>query len=137
MRSHLHGITNWHELAEKAKYRAAALARACNCSLRELQRHFAAHMRCTPQEWLNQLRLQRALLLLQSNKSVKETAYELGLSPTQFARRYKRHHGVSPSATRRAAFSRRPAPIQPVPWTASTREQHGNGSCAGEPDFQI
>jgi AraC-like DNA-binding protein len=76
-----------------------ALARKLGVSLRQLQRLFVLHMRCSPSEWLREERLQHALALLRTAPHVKAVVYELGFKhPSQFARDFRARFGVAPSA---------------------------------------
>ena len=64
---------------------------------------FQAAMGCSPSEHLQRLRLRRARYLLwQTQKPVKEVAYEVGYSdPLYFSRLYLRFWGRGPSSERR------------------------------------
>ncbi len=99
MKSHLHFIRDWDDLAQKANYRSSQLARLCGISHRQLERFFTQQVACSPQKWLDQQRLRRAEALLQTGRFVKEVAFELGFKDcSHFCRRFKAEHGQSPLA---------------------------------------
>ena len=85
-------------LAQMAGYEARSVAKRLGVSMRQLQRIFRAEYGCSPQQWLNEQRMNIALELLQSASTVKEVAYHLGfLQPSHFSRAFKRRFGYSPS----------------------------------------
>jgi AraC-like DNA-binding protein len=99
MNTRLRQAENWQSLAEVANYSAAALARNCGVSLRQLQRFILQTQGKTAQRWLNELRLRKALTLIQTGNSVKQVAYELNYKQrSHFSREFKRFYGVPPSA---------------------------------------
>ena len=88
----------WMALAKQANWSAARLARLCGVSPRTLHRHFLKHTGKNPKEWLAEERQRRAMELMSDGSMVKETAAHLGYKqPGNFARKYKRHWGTSPS----------------------------------------
>jgi transcriptional regulator GlxA family with amidase domain len=97
MSSRLDGVQDWEELAAAAKYRASQLARRCQISDRQLRRFFLEKFGVTPQDWISQLRLRKAPLLISTGQSIKVTAFELGFKqPSHFCREFKRVYGSSP-----------------------------------------
>ena len=85
------------ELASKANYDSRALARLCHLSTRQLQREFRRHFGASPQQWLDQHRLNAAGSLLLSGEPVKKVAYDLGFKQTShFCRKFKFHHRMTP-----------------------------------------
>ncbi|MBI2948907.1 MAG: helix-turn-helix transcriptional regulator [Verrucomicrobia bacterium] len=95
--SQLERTSDWALLAERARYRAAELAKLSRVSLRQLERYFIEHFRRPPQDWLDELRLIKAALLLANGHRVKEVAASLGFSDTShFSKRFERYHGCRP-----------------------------------------
>jgi len=89
---------NWEELARAAHYDANVLAKLCEISPRQLQRHFRRHFHRTPQHWLNERRLLAAQSLLLSGDSVKKVALDLGFKQTShFCRQFKSRNQMTPS----------------------------------------
>ena len=98
MRSRFNRVKDWTELAVASHYSARRLAKRCNASLRQLERFFLQVKGQTPHHWLNDLRQQKALELLRTGWTPKEVAAHLWYSQvTNFARDFKRCHGVPPA----------------------------------------
>jgi AraC-like DNA-binding protein len=88
----------WEAIAREARYDAGAFARHCQLSPRQLQRKFREKLNRTPQEWLDEQRIEEAKQLLQSGESVKKIAYDLGFKQaSHFCRQFKSRNGVTPS----------------------------------------
>jgi len=88
----------WEDLAETSRYDANQLAALCGISTRQLQRYFRCNFSCSPQSWLNELRLQVAEVLLLSGESVKKVALDLGFKqPSHFCRQFKNRNKMTPS----------------------------------------
>jgi AraC-like DNA-binding protein len=120
-------INEWERLAHDAQYSAADLARACEVSLRHLQRYFHDSYRLKLRSWLNEMRLWRGLLMLNAERSVKEVAYDLGFKQcSHFSREFKRYHGLSPSAIQMLRGWRRP--VRPDPLVA-VEPPHSANDC--------
>ena len=81
------------------------IARRIASSRRQLQRAFAEVGGTTFRDHLTAVRMRRAAELLASRPlTVREVAHRVGYrQPAQFAKAFRRHHGVSPSAFRGAA----------------------------------
>ena len=81
------------------------IARRVASSRRQLQRAYAEIGRTTFREHLAAVRMQRAADLLASRRmTVREVAHRVGYrQPAQFAKAFRRHHGVPPSRFRRHA----------------------------------
>lgn len=95
--SQLERITEWALLAHKAEYRAQNLARSIKISLRQLERFFIEHFGRPPQEWLDELRLVKAAVLLVAGHRVKEVSGNLGFKDvSHFSKRFERYHGCRP-----------------------------------------
>jgi transcriptional regulator GlxA family with amidase domain len=98
MNTRLNHITNWPELAGKAKWSAAAMAKLCGVSVRTLHRHFLKNMGKNTKTWLAEQRQRKAHELLGDGRSVKEAAGFLGYKwQKSLSRGYKRHWGICPS----------------------------------------
>ena len=71
-------------------------------SRRQLQRSFAEVGRTTFRSYLTGVRMDRAAALLRErDATVREAAAAVGYrQPAQFAKAFRRHHGLTPSALR-------------------------------------
>jgi AraC family transcriptional regulator of adaptative response / methylphosphotriester-DNA alkyltransferase methyltransferase len=75
-------------------------------SPRQLQRAFAEGRHGSFRSYLGRVRMERAAELLRQGATVAQAAQAVGYSqPAQFAKAFRRHRGVAPSALR----ARRPA----------------------------
>jgi AraC-like DNA-binding protein len=84
------------------------IARRVASSRRQLQRAYSEIGATTFREHLTAVRMERAAELL-ANRSltVRDVARRVGYrQPAQFAKAFRRHHGLSPSAYRRQRLSR-------------------------------
>lgn len=74
------------------------VARQVGVSDRHLRTLFHTHLGQSPLEYLNRIRMKKAITLLQdTDLSVKEICFQCGFqSPQYFSRIFKRHMGVSP-----------------------------------------
>lgn len=79
------------------------IARRVACSRRQLQRAYAEVGSTTFREHLTAVRMDRAADLLRTRPlTVREVARRVGYrQPAQFAKAFRRRHGVAPSAYRR------------------------------------
>jgi AraC family transcriptional regulator of adaptative response / methylphosphotriester-DNA alkyltransferase methyltransferase len=87
------------------------IARRVASSRRQLQRSYAEIGRTTFREHLTAVRMERAADMLSTRGlTVREVAHRVGYrQPAQFAKAFRRHHGVSPSTFRsRRRFERAP-----------------------------
>ena len=75
------------------------IARRIASSRRQLQRAYAEIGETTFREHLTAVRMEKAALLLRhSGVTVREVARHVGYrQPAQFAKAFRRHHGVAPS----------------------------------------
>jgi transcriptional regulator GlxA family with amidase domain len=88
----------WKNLAGAAHYDARELAKLCALSTRQLQRLFKQEIQRSPQDWLNEQRIEAARHLLLSGDSVKWVAFELGFKQvSHFCRQFKVYNNVTPS----------------------------------------
>jgi AraC family transcriptional regulator, regulatory protein of adaptative response / methylphosphotriester-DNA alkyltransferase methyltransferase len=78
------------------------IARRVASSRRQLQRAYAEIGRTTFREHLTMVRMERAADMLRSRAlTVRDVAHRVGYrQPAQFAKAFRRRHGVSPSAFR-------------------------------------
>jgi AraC family transcriptional regulator of adaptative response / methylphosphotriester-DNA alkyltransferase methyltransferase len=78
------------------------IARRVASSRRQLQRAYAEIGRTTFREHLTSVRMDRAAEMLGARgPTVREVAHRVGYrQPAQFAKAFRRHHGVSPSTFR-------------------------------------
>jgi AraC family transcriptional regulator, regulatory protein of adaptative response / methylphosphotriester-DNA alkyltransferase methyltransferase len=94
------------------------IARRVASSRRQLQRAFAEVGRTTFREYLAKVRMTRAAEMLTAGSlPVREVAQRVGYrQPAQFAKAFRRHHGVSPSSyrTRRRLATQTPPGRLPV-----------------------
>jgi len=84
------------------------IARRVASSRRQLQRAYAEIGQTTFRDHLTAVRMERAAELLMSRGlTVREVAHRVGYrQPAQFAKAFRRHHSMSPSAYRtRARFA--------------------------------
>jgi len=83
----------------------AGVARAIGTSSRQLQRVFEEVGGRSFRTHLAAVRMDRAReMLLEENATVRAIAARVGYSqPAQFAKAFRRHHGISPSELRRDA----------------------------------
>src|SRR3954467_4796617 len=90
------------------------VARRVATSRRQLQRAYAEIGRTTFREHLTGVRMERAAdMLAAQGPTVREVAHRVGYrQPAQFAKAFRRHHGVSPSAFRsRAPYAPPPGDV--------------------------
>ena len=75
------------------------IARRVASSRRQLQRAYAEIGETTFREHLTAVRMDRAAEMLQSRGlTVREVAHRVGYrQPAQFAKAFRRHHGIAPS----------------------------------------
>jgi AraC family transcriptional regulator, regulatory protein of adaptative response / methylphosphotriester-DNA alkyltransferase methyltransferase len=87
------------------------VARRVASSRRQLQRAYAEIGRTTFREHLTKVRMERAAELLATRRlTVREVAQRVGYrQPAQFAKAFRRHQGLAPSAYRSTGL-RRPLP---------------------------
>ena len=88
------------------------IARRVASSRRQLQRAYSEVGHTTFREHLTRVRMERAAdLLARRSVTVREVAHRVGYrQPAQFAKAFRRHHGVAPSGFRAAGAARR-APL--------------------------
>jgi AraC family transcriptional regulator, regulatory protein of adaptative response / methylphosphotriester-DNA alkyltransferase methyltransferase len=87
------------------------IARRVASSRRQLQRAYAEIGSTTFRDHLTAVRMERAAEMLSSRSlTVREVAHRVGYrQPAQFAKAFRRHHGVAPSAYRAAGM---PGPLR-------------------------
>jgi AraC-like DNA-binding protein len=86
-----------------------AVAARVATSRRQLQRSFSEIGRTTFRSYLTAVRMDRAAALLRERRApVREAAAAVGYrQPAQFAKAFRRHHGMTPSALRDDALGPR------------------------------
>ncbi len=122
-KSKLFLVDDWAELAERAGFDPAVLARNVGVSLRQFERFCRVRWHLSPRAWLNGLRLSCAAERLLREQQIKVLATELGFSSvSHFCRRFKAEFGCTPSEFRaaqveaaNAARRRSPGARQPEP----------------------
>lgn len=82
------------------------LAKECKISERYLRKLFGIHLESTPQEYCNNLRINKSVELLADRSiPIKEIAYRVGYStPQYFSRMFKTKYGFSPRTYRNILF---------------------------------
>lgn len=84
-----------------------ALVKLCGRTPEHVSRTFRQHLGKTPSDWINEKRVERARLLLETDEaSIQETAFETGFDNlSHFHRVFKAATGVTPLRYRRARQS--------------------------------
>lgn len=84
--------------------RVAGLARMAGLSLAQFERQFTRWMQITPRAWLTSVRLEAAMRLLEAGAMpVAQVAQACGFGDqSAFARRFRKHVGLTPTAYRAA-----------------------------------
>ena len=99
LKGRLAAVRDWESRAAAANFNARQLASSSEVSLRHLERFFQMHAGMSPQAWLDNLRLRRAVVLLSNGQSVKRVAYDLGFKqPSHFSQKFKHFYGLAPSS---------------------------------------
>lgn len=89
------------EISKICDYDVTRLAESLQVSPRHLRRLFMRQLRCSPDCWLREERLQASLRLLPSASSVKEVAYALAFRHvSQFCRDFRARFGFTPMTYR-------------------------------------
>ena len=78
----------------------AFIGEQCGVSEKQLYRTLKKHLGVTPSEYIRNVRMQKAAMLLSQNYfTVSEVAYMVGFSaPSYFSKCFQDHYGVAPSA---------------------------------------
>src|SRR6266568_2676573 len=86
---------HWEAKAREAGFHPLQLARLCQVSVRQLERHFLKDFQFTPKKWLTHYRLREGgRLLLEGQLSVKAIAFQLNFKqPSNFSRAFKKFYG--------------------------------------------
>ena len=99
------------ESAEKAGYRAARLAKGLSIGRKQLERWTKTRFGQSPQQWLDEQQLGKAIELLKRRETIKEVANKLGFKQfSHFSRKFKSYHGIPP---RRFVMSLKANPTRP------------------------
>ena len=92
-------VENWVKLAQDAGYQTKALSIKLNVSCRQLNRYTQEAFGQSPQAWLDQQRLLKAVQMIEKSRSAKEVAAELGFKQvSHFSRKFKIFYGLPPIA---------------------------------------
>lgn len=92
---------DWPELAKKASWSVAKMARLCEVSSRTLERRLFESVGKSPRVWLTQQRQEQAIGLLEEGLSVKEVAVILEYKhPQHFSRAFRKYWNNCPSQLR-------------------------------------
>ncbi len=91
IREHYHRQISIDELAELA-----------HLSVSALERHFKKHLAKTPNQFINEVRLENARkLLIETQLPISQVAYQCGFSePSYFSKQFRRLFGEIPSQMR-------------------------------------
>ena len=97
------------------------IARRVASSRRQLQRAYSEVGDTTFRDHLTRVRMSRAAELLATRElTVREVAHRVGYrQPAQFAKAFRRHHGVSPSSYRTRRRLAMPSPAARPPFRAA------------------
>ena len=89
------------------------IARRVASSRRQLQRAYTEIGNTTFREHLTRVRMERAAeLIAEGNLTIRQVSFRVGYrQPAQFAKAFRRHHGVAPSDYRDGAPSERRVPL--------------------------
>jgi transcriptional regulator GlxA family with amidase domain len=89
---------DWQSAARLAGYSAVGMAKLLSVSLRQIERHFHDVMKLRVADYLRQLRMHDAKILLYSDLRIFEVSILLGYRyPEHFARAVLNQLGVSPT----------------------------------------
>jgi AraC-like DNA-binding protein len=98
MNHRLELISDWPQRAIRANWCVQKLAKQCGVFWSTLERHIKNCFYKRPHDWLEQMRMQRAVDLLSADASVKEAAVKLGYkNQHHFSRNFRKHRGYPPS----------------------------------------
>jgi AraC family transcriptional regulator, regulatory protein of adaptative response / methylphosphotriester-DNA alkyltransferase methyltransferase len=89
------------------------IARRVASSRRQLQRAYTEIGKTTFREHLTRVRMERAAeLIAEGNLTIRQVSFRVGYrQPAQFAKAFRRHHGVAPSDYRDGAVPERRPPL--------------------------
>jgi AraC-like DNA-binding protein len=88
---------HWVKSAEKAGYQVAYLAKHFGICRKQLERWTKCQFGQSPQEWMDDQRLNKAFELLKQDNSLKEVASKTGFKQfSHFSRKFRVYYGVSP-----------------------------------------
>ncbi len=82
--------------------RLPELAKLCDLSLTQFQRHFKATMHISPHAWLARLRMEQSFKLLKAGQYGIDVAHAVGFyDQAHFSKAFKSCYGISPSQLQR------------------------------------
>lgn len=77
------------------------MAAVCNLSPNHLHKIFTATLHTTPANYVTQVKMNHALLLISQGRTIKEISYDLGYcNDAHFSRTFKRYYGFPPKIYR-------------------------------------
>jgi AraC-like DNA-binding protein len=127
MRSRLRSIENWAALAKASRYRSTDLAQRCGVSTRQLERYSKAVFGASPHQWMQVLRLQGVVALIQRGTILRDIAKEAGYADVaHLSHDFKGYFGVCPSR-----FRENPRPLRHKLKRSRTNNQRFNQPAAG------
>jgi AraC-like DNA-binding protein len=92
-------LAGWQQLARASSYRPGLMSKKLGICERQLERISRRLFGDPPRTWLSEQRLMEAPGLLQTHRSVKFVAFELGFRQvSHFSRNFKLYYGLSPKA---------------------------------------
>jgi AraC-like DNA-binding protein len=109
------GVEQWSQIAKQSAYNSRLLASSLNICPRQLQRHTRQLFNKSPQQWLDDMRLEDAILMLQNDSLIKKVAFELGFKTvSHFSNKFKARYGMSPKEFKHKHFCHRSLQNQPA-----------------------
>jgi len=116
MSSRLDRITDWEMLGKQCGFSATRMAEQCGISTRQLRWYFQACRGFALKKWLDDLRAEAAVEMLERGEPVKSIAVDLGFKQrSHFSKFFKRVTGIAPSDQWRCSRRNDPRFQEPTP----------------------
>ena len=110
--------TTYKENFDVSKY-----AKNCNMSVSWFTKLFKRYTNMTPQQYLAQVRIEKAKALLSSTASIQEIAEVVGYrDPLYFSRVFKQKTGMAPSEYKKQAYCLPSVKENEFPWLINTKQ---------------